>query len=466
MFRASSPQAARRALFAGASLSLLLAGCGNQYRPVISAINPVGPAPQPQKYAVVLSNPGPGLLTFIDFSGDTIISTPSVQNNPSYIALNGDGSEGYTVNQAGTLDRFGTGSPASLRTVDISQTTLPSSANVLTSISLSGSSGAGLFIPESGKNTVAALNTSGGLIQEVTVPAQPQYVVGSNGTPRVYSLNSNGTASAIENSTNSGLNVSTNLPVGANPVYGVMDASARRAYVLNGGSQSVTVINVVNNTLDTGVAAGNPNVTVTGTINLPNATDALGNVIGSAANPIWADFNPATNLLVVLSAGNGTLPGVLTLINIPLCNATSLPTNPNCNAANPVDATGFGSILRSVAVGVNAAQVSVLRDAQQPRAYVANSGTGTNGSVSVVDLTSGVVTATLGTQADAANLALPHVFGLKPTTIAATTGTPTGKVYVTSSDSSFVTVIQTQTDSVVTHIPLLGPGQRVVVTQP
>ncbi len=34
-----------------------IAGCGNTYRPVVTAINPVGPAGQPQKYAVAVSNP-------------------------------------------------------------------------------------------------------------------------------------------------------------------------------------------------------------------------------------------------------------------------------------------------------------------------------------------------------------------------------------------------------------------------
>ena len=51
-------------------------GCGNTYRPVVSAINPVGPAAQPQKFAVAISTTGataPGLVTFVDFSGDTVL---------------------------------------------------------------------------------------------------------------------------------------------------------------------------------------------------------------------------------------------------------------------------------------------------------------------------------------------------------------------------------------------------------
>jgi len=55
-----------------------------------------------------------------------------------------------------------------------------------------------------------------------------------------------------------------------------------------------------------------------------------------------------------------------------------------------------------------------------------------------------------------------EVYG-HPNTIAATTGDPTGKVYVTSSDSKFLTVIETDTDTVDTHISLQGLGVRVLV---
>ncbi len=67
------------ALTAAALASLL--GCGNTYRPVVSAINPVGPAGQPQKYAIAVSSPSqtlPGLVTIVDFSGDTVLITANI----------------------------------------------------------------------------------------------------------------------------------------------------------------------------------------------------------------------------------------------------------------------------------------------------------------------------------------------------------------------------------------------------
>ena len=473
MFRALSHRAARLVLVAG-PVTLLLSGCGNQYRPVVSTTNPVGPAQQPTKYAVAISTPSgntPGLLTFVDVSGDTVMSTPSIQTNPSYLAiagnttLNGSGSVGYTINPSGAVNAFGVGNPTGLLTSDIVQATLPtgSAPSTISPFALGGSS-ANVFIPETGTSRVAALSSSGSaltLVQDVSVPATPVYVVGTDNTQRAYVLSSNGVASSLEASTNSGISISATIPVGVNPVYGVMTPDTRRAFIVNKGSQSVSVINVVNNALDVGVNSG----AGVGTIAIPTVTDAAGNNL--SANPIWADLQPLTNELVVLSAGDGVHGGLVSIISIPLCSSIALPSNPNCNTANPVDATGFGTVLATVPVGPNPTMLSVLRDATQPRAYVANSGSGSaSGSVSVVNLNSGTVTATLPTAADGSNVSTPSVFGLHPSSIAATTGTPTGKVYVTSPDSRFLTVINTDTDTVLTHIPLLGNGVRVVLTAP
>lgn len=443
--------------------ALLLAGCGNNYRPVVTGTSPVGPPEQPQKYAVALSDPGSGqagLVTFVDFSGDTVITQPAVQAAPDYIAVSGSGestaSYGYTIDAAtGTLSEFGVSNPNTLQTNQITTTTLSSTAapTTMSSVTLLNSN-ATVFVPETGANLVAALTSTGQLLQEISTPALPQYVVGTNSTPRLYVLNANNTASSFEANSTTGLTLTSNITVGTNPVYGIMTSDLKRAFVVNKGSQNVSVINVVNNALDS----------TTPTITIPTVTDSSGNNISS--NPVWADVMPYTNELVVLSAGDGTHGGMLTIINIPLCSAAAQSTNSTCNTSNPTDAANFGTIVATVPVGVNPTQVQVLRDTVTPRAYVVNSGNGTtNGSVSVVNLTSGTVT-TLPTVADSTTLASPSVFGLHPATIAVSTGTPTGKAYVTSTDSKYLTIIETDTDTVFTHAPLYGTGIRVVVTAP
>ncbi|HZQ44927.1 MAG TPA: YncE family protein [Acidobacteriaceae bacterium] len=439
-----------------AALSVLVAGCGNQYRPVVSAINPVGPAGQPAKYAVAISSPSassPGLLTFVDFSGDTVLTTPQILSNPNYLALAPGGSQGYVINSAGSINEFAAGSPTSLLSSDIGQSTLSvgSSPVSITAISLAGTN-ASVFVPEPALSQVAALTGTGSLEQNIGVPNNPIYVVGANSAARAYVISEGDkvTPSTVSSVESGNLAVSSTIPVGIDPVYGVMTADGKRAFILNKGSGTVNVINVVNNGKDLAM----PVIPATGTL---------------GQGPVWADLSPLTNQLIVLNQGDGVHPGSLSIINIPLCSTASPATNPNCDPANPVDAVGFGTVLATVPVGINPVMVSVLQDGT--KAYVANQGNaaaGVEGSVSVVNLVSGTVSATIPGISSAAatsdtNTTPTEVYG-HPTTIAATTGTPTGKVYVTSSDNKFMTVIETDTDTVTTHVNLQGLGVRVAVT--
>ena len=122
-------------------------------------------------------------------------------------------------------------------------------------------------------------------------------------------------------------------------------------------------------------------------------------------------------------------------------------------------------MLANIPVGVNPVMVAVLADGS--RAYVANAGNaaaGIPGSVSVVNLTSNTVTATIpaGTSTNFTD-ALVHGH---PNWIAVTNGTPTGKVYVTAADSTDLTVIRTDLDVVTTHVALQGNGVSVRTSAP
>ena len=465
------------ALSVAVGLAIGLGGCATQYRPVVAAINPVGPAGQPTKYAFVISDPNElnttsalnGLLTVVDFSGDTILATPTILPRPTYLAVQASGATGFVINAENSLNSVPLG--PSVITSQVVQTTLPTGANPPTLSAFTLGTTAQIFVPEASLSAVSIFSTpSPALRQEIAVGANPVYVVGSDNTPRGYVIsNGNGTGSgqvaAIEASS---LSVSSTFAVGVNPVYGVETTDVRRAFILNKGSGTVSVINVTNNAIDN----ANP------TINLNNAN---GNGI-TGLEPVWADFATATNQLVVVSQRAGDANGYLSIINIPLCSAVAQPTNPSCDATNPIDGVGFGQVLATVPVGVNPTQVAALVDGTQ--AFVANSGDPftspeIEGTVSAINLVSGQVTATVtgvtsyaGGAADPITVPTCNVIAAAtaatqacvyghPTTIAATTGSPTGKVYVTSPDSNYMTVIETDTDTVVTHINLQGIGVRV-----
>ena len=492
-------------LTTGLAAVLFTSGCGNQYRPVVTAINPVGPASQPTKYAIAISNPGAkltGLITIVDVSGDTVLSTPNIGPasnnnfflptapttfplapvNPNIFSINFGGSEGFIVDpeDAGFAD-FPLSSPTSLLSQDVVQTALATGANPTSveAISVGGSTPATVFVTQAGSAatstsaavapSIAALSAPAGasLLQTIQIPDStnplvfetPVYVVGYDNAQRVYALSQdasgNGQATAIEGTQ---LAISATLPIGKNPVYGLMTSDLKRAYILNKGDSTVSVINVVNNALDTGVQYPiQPNGT----------TPPVGTIpLSPGINPVWADYSLTTNELVVLNQGDGVNPGSLSIINIPLCNINTPVTNPNCNAANPTDAQGFGKIVATVPVGVNPTMVSMLTDGTQ--AYVVNSGnvsSGAGASVSVVNLNTGVVTATIPYGPDVIDTpttVVNTVFG-HPNTVSATTGSPTGKVYITSSDDNYLTILRTDNNTVQAHIDLQGAGVRVQV---
>lgn len=426
--RSTARSAVRFALIAAASASLV--GCGNTYRPVVTAINPVGPAGQPLKYAVAISTTGPttpGVATFVDFSGDTVLITAKIGVDPYFLVLDGPGNTGYTLNRDTTVNSFDI-SP-SLLSSQVTQTTLLAGANPVSIFP----QGINTYITEPGRNQIATLQGAPPVLKQEFPVTNPIYVVGVTNTPRVYVIGSdnmgNGQVSPFETANNNP--DGTIIPVGKNPVYGVMSADGKRAFILNKGDGTVSVINAQTNQLDV----------------LPTGKT---NPISVGTAPLWADFAPSRNELIVANAGDGTTPGSVSIISIPLCSATSLPGNPNCDANNPVDSIGFGTVLATIPVGVNPQMVGVLQDGT--RAYVVNQGDST---VSVINLNTNTVTAVI-----------PVPQTIHPNYIAVTTGTPTGKVYVTSPESNNMTVIRTDTDAVSTIIPLQGNGVSVRVTKP
>ena len=412
----------------GTSTLAALSGCGNTYRPVVTAINPVGPASQPQKYAVAISDPGnglPGLLTIVDFSGDTVLITANVGVAPYYFILNAGGNTGYTLNGDGTMTSFDVSNQ--LQTRDVVQTTLLNGA-LPNSIFPDTTS---TFVTEAGRTAVAQLKGSPpALNQELPIASgfKPVYIAGTSGAARQYVINQDtsggsGQVAAIETLSNT---ISGTIPVGKAPIYGVMTADGKRAFIMNQADGTVSVINSQANQLDA--------------VPLPAV-----NPIPVGTSPIWADLAPTRNELVIANAGNGTSKGSVSIINIPLCSAAALPGNPNCDPTNPIDANGFGQVLATVPVGVNPRMVAVLQDGS--RAYVVNQADST---VSVVNLTTNTVTATI-----------PVPATTHPNFIAVINGTPTGKVYVTSPETNNMTIIRTDTDVVETTIPLQGKGIQV-----
>lgn len=465
-------------LAAGALLVLAGAsGCGNQYRPVVTPVSPTGPASQPQSYVVAFSQPNlklptpgsasgcpntsiaappAGVVTLIDFSGDSTLAQANIGTGPQTFALDSSGSTAYSVNCDGTVSSIPL-SPT-MQSKNVLTTTLPSVTNpannaitpTLPSNVLVTSTGEFIAEPQAadlkGVSAVGALTGSPpSLKQEIPVAATLVNMVGTYTGQRIYSISqgtsgagssvtwgqcdtpssvtANGEADGIEAAS---LTVSSRIPVGVCPVYGLMTADSRRTFILNRGSGTISVIESAKNQLDTD--------SLSTYINKTNATIQCnpGTTLCVGAGPVYADLYAPAALLVTANYDDDSI----SIINVSING----PTLGNTDTAN------FGQVLATVKVGHHPASVTVLQDGS--RAYVANEGTlndGGNGSVTIVNLQSFTVVGTL------------PVTG-HPRSIASTYNAPIGKVYTIAQDSPYMTVIRTDTDIVSASILLQGNG--------
>ena len=463
LFRTNSGQPRSRLVQAGVALfsAALLAGCGDTYRPVVTPINPSGPAAQPTSLAVVISAPSTtsaGVATVIDYSGDTVMATAGIGPNPQAFTIDETGSTGYTINSDGTLTNFPVSTQLQQRNVTYS--TLPATAQPIGMFSPS----AGLWLTDLQGNLVDVLSGNPETFK-LAVPVAPtpiaisgpvlvgqrNYAISQNNvnTPQANVLpfgvdcnispstvTQTGEADAIEPSNYS---ISARIPLGKCPVYGVQSSDRQRYFVLNRGSDTVTVINSQTNGLDSCAPYTNQNgqlvtchptlplslnaVAATG-ITPPNGTTGMLAVAG----PVYAEYNTATSQLVVADYDGGTV----SIIDV------SLDEYGN-------DSPTFGNTF-TVKVGNTAnpgpASVTVLADAS--RAYTANQNDGqSDGTVSVVNLTSHTLEKTI------------TVVG-HPRTVVSTMNSLYGKVYVASPDTPYLSIIRTDLDVIDTTILVQG----------
>jgi DNA-binding beta-propeller fold protein YncE len=430
LFSLRTGQTRVRLVQAGAVLVVgaVLAGCGAGYRPVVSPINPSGPASQPQAFVGVVSSPSPtspGILTVVDYSGDTIMAQAPIGPGPLAFTLDETGSNGYTVNGDGTLTNFQVNS--TFQAKNIQYTTLPTTADVVNIFSPS----AGLWTADLSGNVIDVLTGFPGTFKlAVPVAFTPVMVVGSvvagqrnyaiaqnvtdstgvacNVGPRAVPVT--GEADAIETST---FTVSAKIPLGKCPVYGVESPDTRRVFVLNRGDDTITVINSQNNTLDACTPFLNQSgQTVTCHPSLPLSTSAglTGASVPAIAGPVYAEYNSATSQLVVADYDGNAV----SVIDV------SLDIYGN-------DSATFGTTF-TIPVGANPASVTALYDGS--RAYTANQADGT---VSEVNLVSHTPVKTMPVNGH-------------PRTVVSVQNSLYGKVYVASPDSPYLTIVRTDQD--------------------
>ena len=424
--------------YAGLALviAVLVAGCGAGYRPVVTPINPSGPAPQPASLAAVVSSPSPtspGIATIINYSGDTIMATAPIGVGPITFTLDETGSTGYTVNSDGTITNF----PASnnLQQKNVTFSTLPSTAIPVNLFSPSS----GLWMADLDGNVIDVLTGAPEAFKlAIPVAPTPIAVVGPGVvSQRNYAITQGAVATGVDcnNSPTTGpvgeadgieisnYTVSSRIPLGKCPVFALQSPDSRRLFVLNRGDDTITVINSQNNTLNACVPFVNQlGRLVTCHPSLPLSTTAglTGPNVPAIAGPVYADYNAATSQLIVADYDGGTA----TLIDVSLDEFGD-------------DSATFGTTF-TMPVGTNPASVTALYDGS--RAYTANQ---TDQSVTVVNLTSHTALKTVAVTGH-------------PRTVVSTQNSLYGKVYVAAPDSPYLTILRTDQDIVDTTVLVQG----------
>jgi DNA-binding beta-propeller fold protein YncE len=424
-------------IWVGAGAAILVAvvaGCGNQYRPVINPVRPTGPSPQPTAYAVAITQPigaQPGIATIIDFSGDTVLAQATIGDLPLDFTLDSPGATAYTIDRDGSLSVVPIST--SLQTKNVLTSTLSP-----TSIPINTIIGSGVvYVVDQASNELDVLTgtppglkqaiqfaptgATAGLINMAGRSAATRFYAITQGVPTTSTsgvsacatspstVTTPGAASAFEAAT---FTISAQLPVGICPVYGLGSADGLRAFILNRGSGTITVIDAQKNTLDNQI---NPNT------GLPNSTLTL------PAGPVYAELYDSTSQLVTANYDSNTI------------SVIDVTTDAFDN-----DAPTFGTI-HNVAVGNGPSAVTVVQDGS--RAYVANS---KDGTVSIVNLSSYTVEGTLPLPLNPDGTT-PH-----PRLISSTYNYPIAKVYVSSPDSSNLVILRSDTDTVDATLQLQG----------
>jgi len=443
-----------------------LSGCGAQYRPVVTPITPTGPAAQPAAYVYAVSSPSatsPGLVSIVDAFGDTVEDQATLGNGPFSFLLNGQAFEGYNVNGAATettsqasfsLNAYplnaasGTGANGGLRTQDVNTSSIPAEAFPFNGISTTNA----LYLVEPYIDPVTRQSTSAAALkpantayvaeltgagapslqQEIPVAPNPVNFAGTSGGPRIWTISQGnstngpltsadacnapatvttaGEADSIEVTTNT---VSNRIPLGICPVYGIESPDYLRAYILNRGSGTITVINGQSNSLDTTIPGNN------GSAN-----------IKVGAGPVFADLYSTASLLVTANYDSNSI----SVINVPTDQFNN-------------DAPNFGTVT-TIPVGHGPVALTILRDGS--KAYVANQ---IDGTISVVNLSSFTVTKTIALAASTPTASNP-TGAVHPKSIASVLSTPASAVFVVSPESNTITAINTETDTVSATVQL------------
>lgn len=379
-------------LIAASALLLLAMGCNDTLRQFITPVPPPTGDPQGLSHAVVLStNPvasAPGSNMHIDVSGDSSVGIVSLGVNPIFLGKSGN--KAFVINS---------GDASNPPTVSVYIALLPQAATVSTvtlpatavkPVAGGTSSSGNIFIANHDSNNISVI--SGGLLavtDTIPLPAgdtSPVMIAGNAANNQIFVVN---------NASNTVTQISTiddtvvkSIPVGSQPIWGVMSTDGLFVFVVNQGDGTVSVIDTSTSKVISTVPVGNtpasasPNFAFYDSslhrVYVSNTGETTISVIN--ANGI-SDANPPTKSTTIKVADTPTSvtalsDGTKAYVALGHCPAGFNHVNlsaqlASCtgNRVSVVDAVGLSEI-RTIPVGVGAVSIDASPDAT--RVFVAN----------------------------------------------------------------------------------------------
>lgn len=356
----------------------VLCGCNDTLRQFIITVPKPGGQPAAEANAVIVStNPaGSGSALHLDVSGDNIAAQVGLGVNP--IFLGKTGSTVVVVNGDGTIDSY-----AALLALSTTVRTSVLPPTAAGPVGGGTSSGGDFFIADMTSNDLNQFVPGIAAVTEtIPIPAvtAPVAIAGNAANNKMYVINhgSNNVTvvSTIDNA------IGATIPVGANPVWGVMSADGVDVFVVNQGdgtSLNPGSISVIDTTLDIVIPCTGPSCNATtGAISVGNNP--------ATSSPNFAFFDANRQRLYVSNTGENTI--------------SVLATDNNLGDTPQV----VPELLANITVSGAPVSVTALSDGSKAYAALANCPAGTNqtnlvlGTAGVPDLTTANLLKCLGNQ--------------------------------------------------------------------
>jgi YVTN family beta-propeller protein len=239
-----------------AILVLTLAGCNDTLRQFITPIPSPGGDPSGLSHAIIVSRnpainsvPQPGSDLHIDVSGDSVAAVVPLGIDPNFIGKSS--TRIFALNSDGTVTSYLALLPLG---ASPSITTLPAGA---VGVAGAASPASNFYMANPAQNNLNVIAPAPiAVTGTIVAGTDPVAVVAGANSGKIYVLNRGSNSITVLSSTDNANLGTIQLPAGAGPVWGVLSGDGANLFVVNQGNNTVSVIDSLTDTLFATIATG------------------------------------------------------------------------------------------------------------------------------------------------------------------------------------------------------------------